>query len=123
MAYYYFGEDELSPWKIPEDLSPAVFLPKRDAILPILQNAMGFIQTPSPLSEIVRTYEFAMTLIPTATASRTPTITPSYTLTPRPGTTQPTARSATPTPTGTAGSLIPSPTQTASNTATLKSSP
>jgi LCP family protein required for cell wall assembly len=110
MAYYYFGEDELSPWKIPEDLSPAVFLPKRDAILPILQNAMGFIQTPVPLSEVVRTYEFAMTIIPTATASRTPTITPTATVTPRPSPTPTASLTLTRSPTGASSTPTSTPT-------------
>jgi LCP family protein required for cell wall assembly len=120
MAYYYFGEEELSPWKIPGDLSPQVFLPVREAMLPILQNAMGFIQTPAPLSEVIKTYEFAMTIIPTATASRTPTITPTFTLTPRPGTTQPTSqtRSATPSPSSTVGGPTPTPTLTPTLTKT-----
>lgn len=125
MAYYYFGEDELSSWKIPEDLSPAVFLPKRDAILPILQNAMGFIQTPVPLSEIVKTYESALTIIPSPTASRTPTITPTYTVTPRPGTTQPAPKASTnsPTPSGTVGGSTPTHTQTSTRTVTQQSNP
>jgi LCP family protein required for cell wall assembly len=120
MAYYYFGEDELSTWKIPEDLSPAVFLPVREAMLPVLQNAMGFVQTPSPLSEIIKTYESAMTIVPTATASRTPTITPTYTLTPRSTTAQPTGTGTqfTPTPSSTAGGPTPTPTQTLTRTAT-----
>ena len=76
IAYYYLGSDELSIWRIPEDLSPAVFLPVRPAILPILVDAMNFIQTPAPFGEIVKTYEAAMTRVPSATITLTPSITP-----------------------------------------------
>ncbi len=36
---------------------------------------MSFIQTPAPLSEAVQTYEAALTSIPSATITKTPTIT------------------------------------------------
>lgn len=75
VAYYFLGTDELSNWKIPGDLAPSVFLPNRKNIASILQNAMGYVQTPAPLSEVVKTYEAAMTNIPSATITQTPSIT------------------------------------------------
>jgi hypothetical protein len=81
VAYYFFSSDEMSTWKLPEDLSPSVFLPNRKNIQPILQNAMGFIQTPAPLSEVVKTYEAALTRVPSATITQTPSTSPTSTIT------------------------------------------
>lgn len=105
--FYHLGPDELTLWQIPEDLRPSVFLPRPKAILPILQDAINFIQTPAPLSEIVKTYEAALTVLPSPTASPVPsinntrTVTRTATITPlRTATRTPTFASPTPTPTG-----------------------
>ncbi len=89
VSFYHLGTDELIPWKIPEDLSPSVFLPNRSAIQPIFQDALNFIQTPAPLGEVVQTYESILTSAPSWTITMTPTITltPSNT---RPSTLTPT---------------------------------
>ena len=80
--YYHFNTSELDTWTLPEKLSPSVFLPKRNVILPVLQDAINFIQTPAPLSEVVKTYEAALTSVPSATITLTPSITPPRTNTP-----------------------------------------
>ena len=75
-SFYHFGDTELNPWQIPEGLSPFVFLPNQKAILPLLQDALNFIQTPAPLSQAVVTYEAALTRVPSPTITLTPSITP-----------------------------------------------
>ncbi len=80
--YYSFNTNELEIWKLPENLvASSVFLPKRAVMEPVLQDALNFIQTPAPLSEVVRTYEAALTNIPTATATRQLSATPTLTRT------------------------------------------
>ena len=74
--YYHFDTSELDTWRLPEKLSPSVFLPKRSVMLPVLQDAINFIQTPAPLSEVIKTYEAALTRVPSATITLTPSVTP-----------------------------------------------
>lgn len=105
-SFYQFGENELSRWTIPGDLASAVFLPKPQAVPLLWQEALNFIQTPAPLSEMVNTYAAALTRVPSATISRTPSMTPIHTPTRPP--------SLTP-----ARTLTPSITSTRSNTFTI----
>jgi LCP family protein required for cell wall assembly len=116
--YYHFNTPELDTWILPEKLSPSVFLPKRKMMLPVLQDAINFIQTPAPLSEVVKTYEAALTNVPSATITLTPSNTPTRINTPLPSRTPTITRTpaVTPTPTLTFSpsptGLIPTSTQT-----------
>lgn len=107
--YYHFDTTELDTWNLPEKLAPSVFLPKRSVILPVLQDALNFIQTPAPLSEVVKTYEAAMTKVPSPTITLTPSKTPIRTNTPLASQTGTVARTPTITPTRTL-TFTPSPT-------------
>jgi LCP family protein required for cell wall assembly len=118
--FYHLGPDELNLWKIPEDLSPSVFLPNRDAIRPIFQDALNFIQTPAPLSEVVSTYEAILTSAPSWTITFTPsiTLTPSKTIPPTLTPTLTRTPSITPTPSRTPTLTPTGPTLTPTFTAT-----
>jgi polyisoprenyl-teichoic acid--peptidoglycan teichoic acid transferase len=118
MNYYHFDTEELETWKLPEKLSPSVFLPKRSVMQPVLQNAMNFIQTPAPLSEVVKTYEAALTFVPSTTNTRPVTITPTRTntlqasRTPTPTLLRTATRTLTPSQTFTPSPTGPTPTPT-----------
>lgn len=109
VAYYQIGEAQTVLWEVSEQPPATVFLPRRDAILAVLQQAIDFAGRPEPLSDLVVTLEYELTISPTPTLSPTPTSTPTPTATPVFSPTVTATR--TPTPTGSATVTI-TPTQT-----------
>lgn len=84
IGYFQMGSDQLKVWKISEDPEASVFLPNRPALMKMMQQAVDFVTTPSPLSEVVVTLEYQLTVSPTPTVTYTPTPLPTNTLPPPP---------------------------------------
>jgi len=133
IGYFQLGPDEVSTWKISDHPPAIVFLPNRPAVMALMQQAVNFVTTPSPLQEIVLTLEYQLTISPTPTNTYTVTPTPTSTATPIPTLTPtrtitltraPTnTRTVTPTRTSTRTvtptlTLTPSPTETQTPTET-----
>jgi LCP family protein required for cell wall assembly len=57
VGFYYFGQDELSRWQIPGKVNSPVFLPNRGEVKKLVQQAINFVLTPEPLSDVVITLE------------------------------------------------------------------
>ncbi len=100
VAYFAMGKGETALWKISDQPEATVFIPRRGPISGLLAKAIEFANKPLPLSEVVVTLEYEMTISPTPTTPPTATNTPTETLTP---VYTPTRTSTiTPTPTGSA---------------------
>lgn len=81
-------------WQVPDQVDVTVLLPRQKAMAARLQEALDYVLTPVPFSEVVLTYEAALTMSPTPTETLTPTptgtatdtptvtVTPTITLTP-----------------------------------------
>jgi polyisoprenyl-teichoic acid--peptidoglycan teichoic acid transferase len=84
IGYFQFGSNELTLWKISQRPAAEVFVPNRPAIMVLLQQAVNFVSTPSPLQDVVITLQYELTTSPppTNTYPATPTVT--NTATPRP---------------------------------------
>ncbi|HEX9018027.1 MAG TPA: LCP family protein [Anaerolineaceae bacterium] len=117
VGYFQLGENEMHVWELSDQPQARVYLPNRPALMRLMQQAVNFVTTPSPLSEIVVTLEYELTTSPTPTS--TPTSTPRPTFTPVPSRTPLPSATITftpgPSPTGT---ISPTPTTTSSPTAT-----
>lgn len=102
ITYYYFPNDDLTPWIIPDQYLPAtVLIPDLDEVKETMRQAVAAVMTGDPLTGIVATLEYELTITPsptptltsTATVTRTPTpyrspvptrtLTPTITRTPR----------------------------------------
>jgi polyisoprenyl-teichoic acid--peptidoglycan teichoic acid transferase len=79
IGYFQLGQRELKLWEITTHPQTDVFLPVRSALMDFMQQAINFVTTPSPLSEVVVTLQYELTISPTPT--RTYTITPTSTAT------------------------------------------
>lgn len=110
LGYFQMGERELRTWQISQRPPATVFLPVRSALMNFMQQAIDFVTTPSPLSEVVVTLQYELTRSPTPTATYTATLTPTSTSTP--------TRTRTPVPTRTY-TRTPSPTRTVTRTRTI----
>jgi polyisoprenyl-teichoic acid--peptidoglycan teichoic acid transferase len=110
VGYFHLSPQHLNLWQISSQPEANVFLANRPAIMRFMQQAINFVTTPSPLSEVVITLEYELTISPTPTNTATQTSTPTQTFTPRPTIT------LTPTPT-------PVVTQTLTPTATYTWTP
>lgn len=110
--YHVIGWDLVTEWELPDNSQTKVLLPKADAIANLLRDTLFAISQPSPLTEMVLTYEAQLTAavgqtqtaqpfgtqppvqqrtptpMPTTTFGRTPTLQPilTRTMTPRPTT-------------------------------------
>ncbi len=122
IGYFGLNDQELTVWEISKHPQANVFLPNRPAVMRLMQQAIDFVTTPSPLSDRVVTLEYEVTTSPTPTSTytitptSTSTRTPTVTLTPRPTSTF----TPTPVPTSTATSTrTPKPTRTVTPTRTL----
>ena len=105
IGYFQLTDNELNTWEISDQPPASVFIPERSALMALLQRAVDYVSTPSPLSEVVVTLEYQLTVSPSPTVTYTVTPTPTYTLTP----------TFTPSPTRT---LTPTRTITLTRTAT-----
>jgi LCP family protein required for cell wall assembly len=104
VAYFAMGKGETVLWDISDQPPATVFIPRRGPIAGLLARAIEFANKPQPLSDVVRTLAYEMTISPTPTLSPTPTNTPTasatpvYTPTPTPTITRTPTRSVSPTP-------------------------
>ncbi len=116
LGFFTIGADQVDVWQ----LSPQaqVFLPRRQPVQALLQQALDAAQSPAPLSEIVQTLEYELTVSPTPTDTPIPTNTPTATVTPQPTETATPTASATPTFTPT-----PTPSRTATEALTPTATP
>ncbi len=122
VSYFVLGWEHLREWELPDNTQTKVLIPKEGAVAEILNQALAAISEPSPLGEIVLTYEAQVTIAValTQTAQATgyvpgvPTSTPVGQFTPQP--TQPGQPTPTPTrapthrPTATRSEPYPIPT-------------
>lgn len=107
IGYYMIGWDEFSIWEVPSFSQAKVFLPERERVRAVLQQAIDDLMVPAPLTNYVQTleaqltdaYQATLTSIDTATPTITLTPVPTFTNTPTIGTEEPTPTS-TPTPEG-----------------------
>ncbi len=119
LGFFRLGRDALQTWEIPQPLPAVVFLPNAERVADQVQAAIDFVLTPEPNTDRLLTLEYELTISPTPTATRTPTLTPTITPTPIFTPTLTPTITLTPTPTGSitpTGSLTVSP--TVSQTAT-----
>jgi polyisoprenyl-teichoic acid--peptidoglycan teichoic acid transferase len=93
IAVFYPDKNQLKNWVFPGPLAAQVFLPKRIPMRALLQQAIDFVLTPAPTSDM------ALTLAPLITRSPTVTSTPTLTATPWPTSTKTPTPSWTPTET------------------------
>jgi hypothetical protein len=128
IGYYMIGWDEIRLWELPGYTQAKVFLPVREAVTTLLQQAVDDVLEPQPLTDLVATLEMQLTEanyvsptpratitpLPTSTPTNTPTptITLTPTITPTPNQTQ-TLQTLTPIATATI-------TQTPNQTQTLQ---
>ena len=84
VGYFLLSEDQMTLWEMPQDPPASVFLPNRPAVMRLMQAAIDFVTTPSPLSDVVTTLEYELTTSPTPTNTYTVTPTPTATYTPLP---------------------------------------
>jgi polyisoprenyl-teichoic acid--peptidoglycan teichoic acid transferase len=112
VAYYQISWDEVTQWLMPGRAKTIVLLPNREAILELLQEAVSFIMSPAPYSDLAATLQYQLTQA--VMAAFTPTFTPAPpTLTPTPQTPTPTGSITTSTVTSTSTiTLTPTPTPT-----------
>lgn len=83
--YYMPGNAELEYWKLPDDSQTSVYLPKQKKMAEVLANAVEKIDEPSPLNEIVVTYEAQLTAAVALTQTSIPPFFTPPALTARPG--------------------------------------
>ncbi len=103
---YMIGWDECSVWEVPGYSQAQVFLPDRDRVRALLQQAIDEVMVPAPLTNIVQTLEAQLTQAVQATLSAVSTSTPTPTPTPS-GTVQVTTTTGTPEITPTLTPTVP----------------
>jgi len=128
VSYFVLGWEQLQQWELPDNTKTQVLLPREEEVAKVFDQAVAAISAPSPLGEIVLTYEAQVTIAValTQTAQATPyatiwpTNTPVWTNTPQPTQSgQPTV-TGTPTPVG-QPTATRTPTQPGQPTATRTS--
>lgn len=120
LGFFRLGGDALQTWEVPQALKPVVFLPHSERVAAQVQAAIDFVLTPVPNTDRLLTLEYELTISPTPTNTRTPTLTPTITPTPLFTPTLTPTISLTPTPTG---SFTPTGSITAWPTLTLTPTP
>ena len=125
VSYFVLGWEQLSQWELPDSTQTTVLLPREEEVAQVFEQALAAISEPSPLGEIVLTYEaqvtIAVALTQTSQATAYVPIRPTSTPIGQPTATrtptqrgQPTAtRTTTPTRTPTATRSEPYPIPTA----------
>lgn len=61
ITYYLLGCNELEKWQLPDDTQTTVLLPKPEEVTAVFAQALADVLEPSPLNEIVLTYEAQLT--------------------------------------------------------------
>jgi polyisoprenyl-teichoic acid--peptidoglycan teichoic acid transferase len=84
VGYFHLSPAASQLWQISDQPEASVFLPNRPAVMRFMQQAIDFVTTPSPLSEVVITLEYELTVSPTPTSTATADLDPTQTFTPRP---------------------------------------
>jgi len=108
LTYYLLGWNELEKWQLPDATQATVLLPKPETVTAVFAQALADVLEPSPLSEIVLTYEAQLTQAaattqtglpqtPFATRTATTVFTGTPTGTPQPGATTTPTRTPVPT--------------------------
>lgn len=122
VSYFVLGWEQLREWELPDNTQTVVLLPREEEVTAIFEQALAAISEPSPLGEIVLTYEAQVTIAValTQTAQATPYVPLWPTNTP---VGQPTSLTAQPTATRTATqpgqpTATRTPTRTPTRTAT-----
>ena len=124
IGYFQLEEAHLHTWEISDQPKANVFLPNRPALMRLMQQAINYVTTPSPLSDMVMTIEYELTISPTPTNTYTPTPIPTSTQTSTPTQTPTITPTFTPTVTNTrTPTLIFTPTRTWTPTATRTTVP
>ncbi|HOO57879.1 MAG TPA: LCP family protein, partial [Anaerolineaceae bacterium] len=72
LTYYLLGWNELEKWQLPDATQATVLLPKPEAVTAVFAQALADVLEPSPLSEIVLTYEAQLTQAAAATQTGLP---------------------------------------------------
>ena len=121
IGYYMIGWDQIRLWELPGYTQAKVFLPQREAVIAVLQQAIDDVLEPQALTDLVSTLEMQLTeanlITPTPRATITPLPTATATITPR-ATNTPT-RTGTPTPNQTQTLQTLTPIVTSTQTPTL----
>jgi hypothetical protein len=129
IGYYMIGWDEIRLWQLPGYTQAKVFLPVREAVTSLLQQAIDDVLEPQPLTDLVATLEMQLTEVnyvsPTPRATITPLPTSTPTKTPTPTITLTPTITPTPNQTQTLQTLTPiaTATQTPTSTATQEGYP
>lgn len=122
IGYYMIGWDEIRLWELPGYTQAEVFLPDREAVTSLLQQAIDDILVPQPLTDLVGTLEMQLTdanfVSPTPRATITPMPTSTPTNTPTPTITLTPTITPTPNQTQTLQTLTPLATTTQTPTRT-----
>lgn len=124
VGYFVMGEEELSLWQISQQPPANVFLPNRPAVMRLMQQAVDYVNAPLPMSDIVVTLQYELTVSPTPTNTYTVTPTPTSTNTALPTSTP--TRTQTPIPSSTftrTVTLTPTVTRTVTVTPTRTPTP
>ena len=108
VSYFVLGWEQLEQWELPDNTQTQVLLPREREVATVFDQAVAAISAPSPLGEIVLTYEAQVTIAValTQTAQATPyatiwpTNTPVRSNTPQPTQTRQPTVTGTPTPVG-----------------------
>ena len=79
IGYYMIGWDQITLWEVPGYSQAQVFLPVRDSVKSVLQQAIDDVMTPKPLTDQVKTLEAQLTAAHQSTPSLVATETPTPT--------------------------------------------
>jgi len=74
VSYFVLGWEQLRQWELPDNTQTVVLLPREEEVAELFDQALAEISEPSPLAEIVLTYEAQVTIAValTQTAQATP---------------------------------------------------
>jgi hypothetical protein len=73
VAYYQISWDEVTQWLMPGRAKTIVLLPNRETLLDLIQEAVAFIMSPAPYSDLAATLQFHLTMVSESSATHTPT--------------------------------------------------
>lgn len=62
VSYFVLGWEQLRQWELPDNTQTEVLLPREEEVTEIFHQALAAISEPSPLAEIVLTYEAQVTI-------------------------------------------------------------
>jgi len=62
VSYFVLGWEQLQQWELPDNTQTTVLLPRAEEVVMVFDQALAAISEPSPLGEIVLTYEAQATI-------------------------------------------------------------